>query len=92
MRVIHDSADPEANIIFGTVPDERMQNEMKITVIATGFESHKSENVHNMPVRQTTVGGPSGAQQRINSPSSNSIPARTEADLEIPTFMRKKAD
>ena len=38
IRLIHDAADPDANIIFGTVPDERMENEMKITVIATGFE------------------------------------------------------
>jgi hypothetical protein len=71
-----------------------MQNEMKITVIATGFESRKSENVHNMPARQTTAGGGSlnSAQPRINTPSSGSAPLRTEADLEIPTFMRKKAD
>jgi cell division protein FtsZ len=94
MRVIHDDADPDANIIWGTVTDERMQNEMKITVIATGFESPKSENVHNMPTRQTTAGGGSlnSAQPRINTPSSGSAPLRTEADLEIPTFMRKKAD
>src|SRR5262245_57656865 len=94
MRVIHDDADPDANIIWGTVTDERMQNEMKITVIATGFESRNSENVHNMPPRQTTAGGGSlnSAQPRINTPSSGSAPLRTEADLEIPTFMRKKAD
>jgi cell division protein FtsZ len=96
MRVIHDAADPEANIITGMVTDERMQNEMKITVIATGFESHKkNEKVHNMPVRQTTAGGHSNlnaAQPRIAPPSPGSIPLRTEADLEIPTFMRKKAD
>jgi cell division protein FtsZ len=96
MRVIHDAADPEANIITGMVTDERMQNEMKITVIATGFESHKkNEKVHNMPVRQTTAGGPNNlnaAQPRIAPPSPGSISLRTEADLEIPTFMRKKAD
>src|SRR6266542_1450130 len=96
MRVIHDAADPEANIITGMVTDERMQNEMKITVIATGFESHKkNEKVHNMPVRQTTAGGHNNlntAQPRIAPPSPGSIPLRTEADLEIPTFMRKKAD
>ncbi|MGH9767250.1 MAG: cell division protein FtsZ, partial [Blastocatellia bacterium] len=94
MRVIHDAADPDANIITGMVTDERMQNEMKITVIATGFESQKSEKVHNMPVRQTSAGGANlnSAQPRINPPSSGSIPVRTDADLEIPTFMRKKAD
>src|SRR5689334_8502396 len=38
MSIIHDSADPDANIIFGAVLDERLTNEMKITVIATGLD------------------------------------------------------
>jgi cell division protein FtsZ len=96
MRVIHDAADPDANIITGMVTDERMQNEMKITVIATGFETQKkNEKVHNMPIRQTAAGGANNlntAQPRIAHPSPGSISLRTEADLEIPTFMRKKAD
>jgi cell division protein FtsZ len=96
MRVIHDAADPEANIITGMVTDERMQNEMKITVIATGFDSHKkNEKVHNLPVRQTTAGNPNNlntTQSRISPPSPGTISLRSEADLEIPTFMRKKAD
>src|SRR3979411_2558976 len=36
--IIREAADDEANIIFGAVIDERMQNQMKITVIATGFD------------------------------------------------------
>jgi cell division GTPase FtsZ len=43
MQIIHSAADPEANIIFGTVTDDRMQNEMKITVIATGFDRVQAE-------------------------------------------------
>jgi len=38
--IIHDAADAEANIIFGAVLDESMKDEVKITVIATGFERH----------------------------------------------------
>jgi len=38
-EIIHAAADPEANIIFGAVIDERMQNDVKISVIATGFDS-----------------------------------------------------
>src|SRR5215475_1153945 len=38
MSIIHDAADPDANIIFGALLDERLESEMKITVIATGFE------------------------------------------------------
>src|SRR5919197_1730054 len=37
-EIIHAAADPEANIIFGAVIDERMGNEVKISVIATGFD------------------------------------------------------
>ena len=36
--VIHDVADEDANIIFGAVIDERMNGDMRITVIATGFD------------------------------------------------------
>src|SRR4029450_1933295 len=37
-NIIHDAADPEANIIFGAVLDESMKGSIKITVIATGFD------------------------------------------------------
>src|SRR5438270_7491550 len=37
-RVIQEAADQDANIIFGAVIDERLQDEIQITVIATGFE------------------------------------------------------
>src|ERR1700716_414870 len=36
--VVAQAADPEANIIFGAVIDPRLDNEVKITVIATGFD------------------------------------------------------
>ncbi|MDP8257410.1 MAG: cell division protein FtsZ [Candidatus Alcyoniella australis] len=37
-EMIQEAADPGANIIFGAVIDERMQDQMRITVIATGFD------------------------------------------------------
>ena len=37
-EVIYAVASPEANIIFGAVIDERVQGEIRITVIATGFD------------------------------------------------------
>lgn len=42
--VIHKAADEEANIIFGAVLDDHMTDEIKITVIATGFD-RKDEKV-----------------------------------------------
>jgi cell division protein FtsZ len=41
--IIYEAADSEANIIFGAVLDERMKNEVKITVIATGFDRKRAE-------------------------------------------------
>jgi cell division protein FtsZ len=38
-EVIREAADAEANIIFGTVIDDRMRDEVKVTVIATGFDA-----------------------------------------------------
>jgi cell division protein FtsZ len=93
MSVIHDAADPDANIIFGTVPDERMKEEMKITVIATGFESQaqlnepRPDNVHSLPVRPAAAGTAASSRMATSAASG-----RMEEDLEIPTFMRKKAD
>jgi cell division protein FtsZ len=44
-EIIFQAADPEANIIFGAVIDEQMEDEVRVTVIATGFENrvHKKE-------------------------------------------------
>lgn len=87
MNVIHDAADPDANIIFGTVPDERLQNEMKITVIATGFEQPKAEKVQ--PMRPTAV--PGNGNNNQPRPPVPPAPMREE-DLDVPTFIRRKAD
>ncbi|MBE3591161.1 MAG: cell division protein FtsZ [Firmicutes bacterium] len=37
-EIIAQAADPEANIIFGAVIDENLQDEIRVTVIATGFD------------------------------------------------------
>ena len=94
MSIIHDAADPDANIIFGAVLDERLTNEMKITVIATGFDKAAAAAEPNRPyaapdpaaagTRVTT--GPLGSQG-----SGAPEPMRRE-DINVPAFMRKKAD
>jgi cell division protein FtsZ len=43
-EIIAQAADPEANIIFGAVIDENMKEEVRVTVIATGFDQkHKQQ-------------------------------------------------
>lgn len=91
MNVIHDAADPDANIIFGTVPDDKLQNEMKITVIATGFEQPRVEKVQ--PLRPTAIqGGAVTNNQPQTARQTAPSPLFREEDLDVPTFIRRKAD
>ncbi|MDN5293521.1 MAG: cell division protein FtsZ [Eubacteriales bacterium] len=43
-EIIASAADPEANIIFGAVIDEEMEDEVRVTVIATGFDHRPATN------------------------------------------------
>ncbi len=40
--IVQEAANPEANIIFGSAFDDSLEDEMRVTVIATGFEEKKS--------------------------------------------------
>lgn len=47
-EVITESASGEANIIFGAIIDEKMKDEVEITVIATGFDQEKKEEAEKI--------------------------------------------
>jgi cell division protein FtsZ len=47
-KLIHDSVDPEANIIWGTVLDENMTGEIRVTLVATGFDAERMQRNHFM--------------------------------------------
>jgi cell division protein FtsZ len=51
-EIIKEMADPEANIIFGTVIDERMGDDLQITVIATGFDAARKTAMYGTAVEE----------------------------------------
>ena len=90
--IIREAADDDANIIFGAVIDETMRDEMKITVIATGFDKDMADTgtvaaSATMPASQPRYTRTPGDD--LQRPTIN--PGRTD-DLDVPTFIRKKAD
>jgi len=102
--LIQAEAHEEANIIFGTVVDETMGDEIRITVIATGFEdpgkkkqglSHlASFNVNrsrDISVPAYIRNKPSGSGD-FNVIRMGLIDDEENPDLEIPTFLRRQAD
>ena len=81
---IYDVVDQEANIIFGAVIDEAMQGEIRITVIATGFDGQQEQS----PTIEQASGSinfplPHVSRQTSPAPSSNTR-------LDIPDFLQRR--
>jgi cell division protein FtsZ len=99
-EIIHAAADPEANIIFGAVIDERMGGEVKISVIATAFEQARAIRRLEGPmykrqapsVEQRTAPASAVAPAPIATPHPKAEESkRYDAnDLEVPSFLRRR--
>ncbi|PTL77809.1 cell division protein FtsZ [Vitiosangium sp. GDMCC 1.1324] len=55
LTLVHDAADPEAEIIFGSLIDDNISDEVKITIIATGFVSRDAKVRQPAPAVQVPV-------------------------------------
>ncbi len=94
-NVVRQTAHPDVNLIFGAVIDEKMGDEIRITVIATGFD-------HASPMTRQMLRSREAAPRRKERPSVSSskrktavTPKTTSAkyapdDLEIPAFLRRR--
>jgi len=73
--IIAKAVDPEANIIFGAVIDETLKQEIRVTVIATGFDQHLASV---------------GEDPKLGKVQDNIIkPISKEEDVDIPEFLRR---
>ena len=94
-ELVQRSVDPEANIIFGAVIDETLEEDIVITVIATGFEQEDKSKIGNIPVSQIVDKAVWNNEKKAVSPApitSNIENAGTPpagSDLDIPSFLRK---
>ncbi len=83
-EIVQQAADPDANIIFGAVIDESLKDEIRITVIATGFESEEDEVKKPKKEVAATDTSDSSIKHTITSDKYD------EDDLEIPPFLRRQ--
>ncbi len=90
--IIRESADDDANIIFGAVIDENLTDEMKITVIATGFDREAT----SVASAAATTAIPAPPPRYVARPADDlprpMMGSSRVDDLDVPTFIRKKAD
>lgn len=103
-KAITEAADADANIIFGAIIDESMQGEVKITVIATGFESdtgrfakQKAYVAPETPVMDIPRSQMLHRNERpmpmynpMPEPAREEKEPEDEDELEVPAFIRRK--
>ena len=96
-QVIHDAVSEDATVHFGAVIDDRIQGEIQITVIATGFELKKNEvDKFNQQEEEKTLGALDlfGSGSGINPAPSNQKISKAATEfanniLDIPEFLKK---
>ncbi|MDX9745082.1 MAG: cell division protein FtsZ [Syntrophales bacterium] len=101
--LIQSEAHEDANIIFGTVVDQTMTEEIRVTVIATGFD----DNTHGGKTLSEVISKGRHRKENLNIPAFirndksletmesvkiGMIDDNGETDFEIPAFLRRQAD
>jgi cell division protein FtsZ len=101
-EIVSKAAHPEANIIFGAVIDESLSDEVKVTVIATGFEARASHRERMDFLSEAPAVLEKSDQPKIDIQKEASIfdtgpilekekipELETSDDIDIPTFLKK---
>jgi cell division protein FtsZ len=91
--IIKETAHPDVNLIFGAVIDPSMKDEVRITVIATGFErTGIPRRVTEQPVVESRERNSNAAQTPVPVAQSRDFQPRAfnTEDLDIPTFLRNR--
>jgi len=91
-ELVQRSVDPEASIIFGAVIDETLEEDIVITVIATGFEQEDKSKIGNIPVSQIVDKAWDAKKANptpISTVGENAGSTPAGSDLDIPSFLRK---
>jgi cell division protein FtsZ len=83
-EVVATAAHPDANIIFGAVIDDSMMDQIRVTVIATGFEGRRKQ-------QSMEFGGDESVEALVGGPSVPTFEPLPEDELDIPAFLRRRS-
>ncbi len=87
--VVANAVDPEANIIFGTVVDESLGDQVRITVIATGFSDSNVNRQDELFAAQQSQSKVAAAEPQRTAPATSpaqAAPTRNVGGTELPNF------
>ncbi|MGA8488080.1 MAG: cell division protein FtsZ, partial [Gaiella sp.] len=83
-EVVTGHADPNANVIFGAVIDESLGEDVRVTVIATGFGGGRPRRKRVEPATATSA--TSSSESPV--PSFDPRPRGEETEIDVPSFLR----
>ncbi|MFP4132690.1 MAG: cell division protein FtsZ [Halothece sp.] len=90
-ETIYEGVDSEANIIFGAViDDEKMEGEIRITVIATGFSGDDKKKPQKKESKTTTTKSPNPTPEKKKSESQPKADPEESRGLDIPDFLQRR--
>jgi len=91
MNTIEEYADEDASVIFGTTTDESIpEDEVNITIVATGFESESNKDSKGS---DTTSSKPANKTQPVRTPNViKVVGGENDSYYDTPTFLRKQRD
>jgi cell division protein FtsZ len=92
--IIQQAADPDAEILFGCVHDERMAGSVKVTVIATGFDHGPSDElqIDDEPKIPSATRPTRSPFMRGDDSGGFGPNASARDDFDIPTVLRRQMD
>ncbi|UXR77607.1 MULTISPECIES: cell division protein FtsZ [unclassified Staphylococcus] len=98
--IVQDAADEDVNMIFGTVINPELQDEIVVTVIATGFEDKPSSQARKQghsgfgasatqtPAKESNFGGSTSVQDK----EADTTRSHSTAEDDIPSFIRNREE
>ncbi|MET7374520.1 cell division protein FtsZ [Micromonospora arida] len=92
-QLVTDAAHPDANIIFGAVIDDALGDEVRVTVIAAGFDGGTPAYKAAEPTRKTNTNQPAPQSTPAPTPANNPAPAQSPRrvlfdDVDVPDFLK----
>jgi cell division protein FtsZ len=86
------NVDPEANIIFGTVVDESLGDQVRVTVIATGFNDGNVQpqlSMDSFAPTRTQSSQRTKTSTKTSAPAAQSLPDFGSKEFDIPDFLKR---
>jgi cell division protein FtsZ len=88
-KAVAEAAHPDANIIFGAMVDDKLDDQVWVTVVATGYGDGKPRRVEREPRREEAP-APRSLREPTGEPRVSRVRPRSPLELDVPEFIPRR--